>query len=259
VAEFGPTGALLFSSYLGGSLWDQGHGVAVDGAGSAYVVGSTSSNNFPVTAGSFRQTNAGGLENHDDAFVLKIGQGIAQVATLASYVISPTSVSGGANAVGTISLTAPAPATGANITLLSNSPVVNIPASITIPGGQKSVSFMIGTQVPASTTIATLGARYGGVTINSTLTVTVKAQSDTVAIQTAEYRVSKRQLKVQATSSSSTAILSAYVSSSQALIGRLANVGGGKYQGQFTWPVNPVNITVKSSFLGYATKNVTLR
>ena len=37
----------------------------------------------------------------------------------------------------------------------------------------------------------------------------------------------------------------------------LSNAGGGKYQGQVAWPSNPVNITVKSSLLGTATRNVT--
>jgi hypothetical protein len=173
VAQFGPTGALLFSSYLGGTLWDQGHGIAVDSTGCAYIVGSTSSDNFPTTAGSFQPQNAGGLNNHDDAFVLKISPGTTVAPALASYTISPSSVLAGTNAIGTITLTAPAPAIGANVTLLTDSPVVNIPASITIPGGQSSISFNIGTQIPASTTTATLGARYGGSTINAPLTVTV--------------------------------------------------------------------------------------
>jgi hypothetical protein len=259
VAQFGPTGGLLFSSYLGGSLWDQGHGVAVDGNGSAYVVGSTSSDNFPTAGGPFQPANAGGLDNHDDAFVLKIGPGTTQSAALASYNVSPSSVPASSNAVGTITLTAPAPATGANVTLLTNSPVVNIPASVTIAAGQTSVSFGIGTQVPASTTTATLGARYGGVTLTTSLTVTVNGASDTVAIQTAEYRRSKKQLRVQATSTSGSATIKAYVTSTGALIGTLSNAGGGKYQGQFAWPSNPVNITVRSSQGGSASKSVTLR
>jgi hypothetical protein len=142
---------------------------------------------------------------------------------------------------------------------LTNSPVVNIPASITVPAGQKSVTFTIGTQVPTTTTTATLGARYGGVTVNATLTVTAKSASDVVAIQAAEYRFSKRTLKVQATSTSANAVLSVYVTSTQALIGRLANIGGGKFQGQFAWPANPVSITVKSSLLGSATRAVTVK
>ena len=40
--------ALVYSTYLGGSGHDQGYGIAVDGAGSAYVTGYTDSTNFPT-------------------------------------------------------------------------------------------------------------------------------------------------------------------------------------------------------------------
>lgn len=39
-------------------------------------------------------------------------------------------------------------------------------------------------------------------------------------------------------------------------IGTLANLGGGKYGGRFTWSVNPSRVTVKSSLGGSATKTV---
>jgi len=59
--------ALVYSTYLGGSVADQGNGIAVDGAGNAYVTGQTSSTNFP-TANPL-QANYGG---NGDAFVTKI-------------------------------------------------------------------------------------------------------------------------------------------------------------------------------------------
>ena len=54
---------LVYSTYLGGSgsgsNGDQGNGIAVDSNGSAYIVGTTYSANFPVTPGAFQyQTNA---------------------------------------------------------------------------------------------------------------------------------------------------------------------------------------------------------
>jgi len=49
VVKLAPTGnALLYSTYLGGSGGDFGEGIAVDGAGDAYVAGTTGSDNFPV-------------------------------------------------------------------------------------------------------------------------------------------------------------------------------------------------------------------
>ena len=60
---------LVYSTYLGGSDIDFGLGIAVDGAGSAYVTGYTASTNFPTTAGAAQTTNAGGFI---DAFVTKL-------------------------------------------------------------------------------------------------------------------------------------------------------------------------------------------
>jgi len=61
------TAPLIYSTYLGGSSDDIGHGIAVD-AGNAYVTGDTESTNFPTTPGAF-QTADGGLS---DAFAAKI-------------------------------------------------------------------------------------------------------------------------------------------------------------------------------------------
>ena len=61
MTKLNPTGAaLVYSTYLGGSGVDDGHGIAVDGAGSAYVTGLTGSTDFPTTAGAFDTTYNGG-------------------------------------------------------------------------------------------------------------------------------------------------------------------------------------------------------
>jgi hypothetical protein len=38
---------LIYSSYLGGSADDYGHGIALDGSGNTYIAGITYSTNFP--------------------------------------------------------------------------------------------------------------------------------------------------------------------------------------------------------------------
>src|SRR6266513_56732 len=70
VTKLNPSGsALIYSTYLGGSSADWGSGITLDSDGNAYVSGTTSSTNFPTTAGAFQPTFAGGLY---DAFVAKL-------------------------------------------------------------------------------------------------------------------------------------------------------------------------------------------
>ena len=69
VTKIAPDGSsLVYSTYLCGSDGVQGVSMAVDAAGNAYVVGGTSSTNFPTTPGAFQTANSGGL----DAFVTKL-------------------------------------------------------------------------------------------------------------------------------------------------------------------------------------------
>jgi len=70
VTKLDPTGsALVYSTYLGGSITDSTRAIAVDADGNAYVTGVTTSTDFPMTARAF-QTSFGGGRN--DAFVVKL-------------------------------------------------------------------------------------------------------------------------------------------------------------------------------------------
>jgi hypothetical protein len=56
-------GTLLYSTYLGGSGSDGIAGLAVNSAGMAFVTGSTTSTNFPVTPSAFKKTLPAGATN----------------------------------------------------------------------------------------------------------------------------------------------------------------------------------------------------
>src|SRR5439155_16195015 len=75
--------ALVYASFLGGDSDDAGNGIAVDGAGNAYVAGSTLSTNFPTTPGAFKPGYGGGV----DAFLAKVNPALSGAAALvyASY------------------------------------------------------------------------------------------------------------------------------------------------------------------------------
>ena len=74
VSKFSAAGtALVYSTYAGGSRADVGNAIAIDGAGSAYVSGSTLSPEFPVTPGAFDPgcSTVPGC-SFSDGFVLKL-------------------------------------------------------------------------------------------------------------------------------------------------------------------------------------------
>ncbi len=75
------SGDLLYGTFLGGSSYEGGNGIAVDGAGSAYVTGYTASSGFPTTPGAFDT----GYNGSSDAFVVKLnpaGSGLAYATFL---------------------------------------------------------------------------------------------------------------------------------------------------------------------------------
>jgi hypothetical protein len=65
VVQLTAAGAFGYGSYLGGNGQDSGYGIAVDTSGVAYLTGSTTSSNFPVTPGALQTSSAGS----GDAFV----------------------------------------------------------------------------------------------------------------------------------------------------------------------------------------------
>lgn len=70
VTKLNPTGtALVWSTFLGGTSTDRAYAVAVDSSSNVFVAGQTYSSGFPVTAGAYNTTFAGG---GSDAFVAKI-------------------------------------------------------------------------------------------------------------------------------------------------------------------------------------------
>ena len=73
VTKFTAAGALAYSTYLGGSGFDLGGGIAVDATGQVYVTGSTESPDFPTLHAS--QPAYGGIR---DAFVTKLSSSVTK-------------------------------------------------------------------------------------------------------------------------------------------------------------------------------------
>jgi hypothetical protein len=217
-----------------------------------------------------------------DIFLNTTGSTAAQPApTVQSLVMNPSSivVPNWGTGIVTLSGTAQSPTT---VQLKSNNSNVSLPTSVTVSTGTRSVSFNIIPRQVSSVTSVQITATAGNISRSATLTVYPSGTAapsptpapapapsatpaptpvpaptatapDTVSIARAEYDSAKRTLRVEASSSKSTATLQAYVTSTNQLIGTLTNNGGGKYSGQFTWSVNPQNITVLSNLGGTTT------
>ncbi|WKZ15777.1 MAG: SBBP repeat-containing protein [Candidatus Jettenia caeni] len=67
ITKLNTAGTVIYSTYLGGSMYESGHGIAADISGNAYITGVTRSDDFPVTSALYER-GAG----NNDAFIVKL-------------------------------------------------------------------------------------------------------------------------------------------------------------------------------------------
>ena len=90
--------------------------------------------------------------------------------TLTSLTLNPTSVLGGwQSSTGTVTLSSPAPAGGAQVALSSNNSAAQVPSSVTVPSGATSTTFTVTTSTVLFSTSATITASYNNTTRSATL------------------------------------------------------------------------------------------
>src|SRR5262249_28300795 len=101
------------------------------------------------------------------AAVLDVGP-----TSLVSLTLNPSSLMGGRTATGTVTLSGPAPTTGAVVTLTSGATTIaTVPASVTVPAGATSATFTVTVQPVAQTFSVPISATLAGVTRTAPLTV----------------------------------------------------------------------------------------
>jgi hypothetical protein len=169
VTEVNPQGsAVVYSTYLGGSAANWGNGIALDGntPPNAYVVGTTTSSNFPAIALAY-QGGPGNTTGLGQAFVSELSQ-----ADAAGVALTPQKL-----AFGNVNLYTPSNLTSldvpATVTLMNVGTVPLQVTSITTSGDFTETDNCVGT-VPAG---------GGRCTINVTFTPTVLvAETEQLAI-----------------------------------------------------------------------------
>ena len=164
VAELSPTGsALVYSTYLGGSFFDNGLGVAVDSSGKTYVTGENEATDFP--GGPPIQPNPEGITT---AFVVKIagfpasGPGVTLSTHLLPFLNDPV---GTASSVGSVILRSVGadPLTMTNISISGDFALAPIGSSCPYSGG--TVASGTDCTIAVTFTPTETGARTGSIII----------------------------------------------------------------------------------------------
>ncbi len=91
--------------------------------------------------------------------------------TVSSLTLNPANVIGGQSSTGTVTLTGPAPAGGAQVFLSSSNGAATVPSSVIVPAGATSTTFTVNTSFVLISTSATISASYNGTTRTATLGV----------------------------------------------------------------------------------------
>jgi len=100
------------------------------------------------------------------------GQFTLMPSSLKLVRVTPTTISGGAYAGGTIMLNGQAPPGGAVVSVSSNSSAATPPATVTIPAGSYSAPFTLPTSNVTSSTVATITAAWNGAAVQTPVTIT---------------------------------------------------------------------------------------
>jgi hypothetical protein len=175
--------------------------------------------------------------------------------SLTAVSVVPASLTGGSPATGTVRFGAAT--NGAVVQLVSGDPtLVHVPFETVVNGGASTGAFPVTTKPVSANTNVTITANWFGVSRSTTITLTPgpPAPADVVRITRARWR--SGLLTIEATSTSSNAILSVH-SQSGSFMFTLTNQGGGRYSDQRGWVFNPNVIVVKSNLGGSATAQTT--
>ena len=175
---------LVFSTYLGGSGQEDvtstglSGAVVVDGSNNIYVVGDTSSSDFPASVGAFQTSFGGGMA---DAFIAKFAPsaGLPDFS-VAATALAPASVAAGSSATSTVTIGALSGFTG-TVTLscsnvnpaVTNGPTCSFNPTSVAGAGPSALTVSTTASTPANTYTFTVTGISGALAHSATVTLTV--------------------------------------------------------------------------------------
>jgi hypothetical protein len=170
LVKFNPTcTSLLYSSYIGGNGSDTPAQITITPGGAALITGSTTSADFPTTAGSVAPLYQSVITSIYDTGFLSMFSFPAATLALDNFEIEPPTVVGGNGVEGRVYInnSTSAPTT---ISLVGAGPIT-VPATIVIPAGGTTANFPILTKGVTALSDATVTATYASKSIKLTLPV----------------------------------------------------------------------------------------
>jgi hypothetical protein len=106
---------------------------------------------------------------------------------LVSVAMNPSSVQGGQNSTGTVTVSSVAPAGGMPVTLSSYNSAARVPSSITIAAGATTATFTVNTTQVSAGVAATISAVMNNVKVKGTLTIATPPSVSSVAISPTKF------------------------------------------------------------------------
>ncbi|HVW87750.1 MAG TPA: VCBS repeat-containing protein, partial [Bryobacteraceae bacterium] len=248
---------------LGGPAPDGGATVvlASDNPGVAYPVlpaitipAGASTATFSVSSSAVSNSSPVTITGAYNGVVQGVTLTVVSPYALTGVGINPARQFGGFTTQASVTLSGPADSNATVYLSSSNPAVASVPATVQVPAGATEVPFPVACQPVAADTPVVISASMGGLAFNAG--VTVLRPLDNVHLTRAEYTLRSAQLRIEATSTNTTATLSVWNASTGALIGTLSPAGGGKYTGTFTVSSAVLSATIRSSLGGTATGTV---
>jgi len=184
-------------------------------------------------------------------------------AELTGLFLNPSTVSGGTSSSGTVSLSGPAGPGGTVVGLSSSSSAAAVPASVTIPAGQKTASFAIATVGVSSLTYSTISASLNGITLTASLaiTATTLASINLNPSTVAGVAVSTGTLQLTGPAGAGGLIVNVSSSSPSATVPATVSIPAGQSTATFTISASSVTsqtVVTMTATLGTTSKTATL-
>lgn len=187
-----------------------------------------------------------------------------QPPSLQSFTISPGTITGGGQPTMIVMLSGQAPPGGLAVSLTSDSPAANPPATATVAAGSPSASINLPTSAVTANTLVTISASLNGKALQAQVTLTPQLAPTSLTLNptvTTSTTGSSGTIRVAAPATSDTLIFLSSSNPSVASVPTTAQVPQGSLTagfGVFTTPVSaPTTVTISATGAG-VTKTATL-